>query len=61
MLVGGVSLLLLSYGFSSMLHEYISSTPDTLTEKKVAESESQVFTKMPSPHYMEVAMLLLNK
>lgn len=33
---------------------------DTLIEKKVAESESQVFTKMPSPHYMEVAMLLLN-
>lgn len=35
--------------------------PDTLTEKKREEQESPVFTKMPSPHYMEVAMLVLNK
>ena len=47
--------------FLEYAHAYIASTPDTLIEKKVAESESQVFTKMPSPHYMEVAMLLLNK
>lgn len=33
---------------------------DTLTEKKREEQESPVFTKMPSPHYMEVAMLVLN-
>ena len=34
--------------------------PDTLTQKKREESESTVFTKMPSPHYMEVATLILN-
>ena len=34
--------------------------PDTLTQKKREESESAVFTKMPSPHYMEVATLILN-
>ena len=34
--------------------------PDTLTQKKREESESALFTKMPSPHYMEVATLILN-
>ena len=34
---------------------------DTLTERKAEESASQLFTKMPSPHYIEVAMLILNK
>lgn len=61
MLVGGASLLPYRRMFLECAHAYIASTPDTLIEKKVAESESQVFTKMPSPHYMEVAMLLLNK
>lgn len=33
---------------------------DELTEKMVAEKASTPFTKMASPHYMEVASLLLN-
>lgn len=34
---------------------------DVLVSKKGEEKSSAVFTKMPSPHYMEVATLLLNK
>ena len=34
---------------------------DVLVGKKTDEKASAVFTKMPSPHYMEVATLLLNK
>ena len=39
----------------------ISSLVDTLSSINTAEAGSAVFTKMPSPHYMEIAMLLLNK
>lgn len=34
---------------------------ESLSSINTAEAGSAVFTKMPSPHYMEVAMLLLNK
>ena len=34
---------------------------DVLVAKKSEEKASAVFTKMPSPHYMEIATLLLNR
>ena len=37
------------------------SRPDYLTEKKSEEAAESFFTAMPSPNYMEVSSLVLNK
>ena len=39
----------------------VSCLVDKLIEAKQLENSSDLFTEMPSPYYMEVATLLLNK
>lgn len=39
----------------------ITLTVETLTERKSAETDSDFFVEMPSPHYIEVATEILNK
>jgi GINS complex subunit 2 len=48
-------------GYATSSIQWFMATTDELAEKVIAEKASTPFTKMASPHYMELASLLLNK
>ena len=48
-------------GYPECVVCYCALSVEALLEVKQAEKDSEIFTEMPSEHYMEVASLLLNQ